>query len=185
MKYRKKPVVIEAFQYDGDLKDSNGNYYVPDWAVKAYESGVMHYDSPDCDSPPCELYIDTLEGTRHVSVGDYIIKGVNDELYPRNPDLFAKTYETAGAEIENPKIKIVSDGNRTILHLNGENARGRLLDFSFHADVETGKAIVVCEGKLNKTDKMGNIAIKDDKVVEEKFRYDSRESTEIQFEEVK
>lgn len=36
-KYRKKPVVIEAFQYDGDLKDCDGNWYVPNWAVEAYE----------------------------------------------------------------------------------------------------------------------------------------------------
>lgn len=93
MKYRKKPVVIEAFQYDGDLKGSDGKYYVPDWAVKAYENGVMRYDSPDCDSPPCELYIDTLEGAHHVSVGDYIIQGVNGELYPCKPEIFAKTYE--------------------------------------------------------------------------------------------
>ena len=40
MKYRKKPVVIEAFQYDGDLKDKNGNWYVPKWASEAFEKGV-------------------------------------------------------------------------------------------------------------------------------------------------
>lgn len=34
MKYKKKPVVIEAFQYDGDLIGSNGQYYVPEWAKK-------------------------------------------------------------------------------------------------------------------------------------------------------
>ena len=51
-KYRKKPVVIEAFQYDGDLKDCDGNWYVPNWAVEAYEKGVMHYASESCDAPP-------------------------------------------------------------------------------------------------------------------------------------
>ena len=35
MKYRTKPVVIEAFQYDGDLKGSDGNWYVPQWAEDA------------------------------------------------------------------------------------------------------------------------------------------------------
>lgn len=35
MKYRKRPVVIEAFQFDGDFMDSNGNYYVPEWAASA------------------------------------------------------------------------------------------------------------------------------------------------------
>lgn len=95
MKYRKMPVVIEAFKYDGDLMSSDGKYYVPDWAVKAYEDGVMRYGSLDLDSPPCELFIDTLEGTHHASVGDYIIQGVNGELYPCKPDIFEKTYEVA------------------------------------------------------------------------------------------
>lgn len=40
-----------------------------------------------------ELYIETLEGTMHASAGDYIITGVNGELYPCKPDIFQKTYE--------------------------------------------------------------------------------------------
>lgn len=58
MKFRKKPVVIEAFQYDGDLKDRDGKYYVPDWAVKAFKEGTMYYIIPrtkPSDIP--ELYI--------------------------------------------------------------------------------------------------------------------------------
>lgn len=43
MKYRKKPVVIEAFKYDGDLMDKYGNYYVPQWAVEAYKNGTLFY----------------------------------------------------------------------------------------------------------------------------------------------
>ena len=43
MKYRKKPVEIEAFQYDGDLKGSDGKYYVPEWAVSAFENGELIY----------------------------------------------------------------------------------------------------------------------------------------------
>lgn len=94
MKYRKKPVVIEAFQYDGDLKGKDGNYYVPDWAVKAFEDGVLHYRLPISPlHPPCELYVKPLEGDMHVSVGDYVICGVNGELYPCKPDIFEKTYE--------------------------------------------------------------------------------------------
>lgn len=94
MKFRKKPVVIEAFCYDGDLKDRDGKYYVPDWAVKAFEKGTMYYIVPrtkPADTP--ELYIKTLEGNHHVSVGDYVIQGVNGELYPCKPDIFEKTYE--------------------------------------------------------------------------------------------
>ena len=96
MKYRKKPVVIEAFQYDGDLKGTDGNYYVPDWAVNAFESGILHYPFPvSLLHPPCELYVKTLEGDMHVSVGDYVIRGVNGEIYPCKPDVFEKTYEPA------------------------------------------------------------------------------------------
>lgn len=93
MKYRKKPVVIEAFKYDGDLKVSDGKYYIPDWAVKAYEDGVMFYG--DIGNMPGELFIKTLEGAHHASVGDYIIQGVNGEIYPCKPDIFEKTYELA------------------------------------------------------------------------------------------
>lgn len=92
-KYRKKPVVIEAFQYDGTLKDQDGNYYIPDWAAEAFENNVLFYDSVDGKSPPCELFIKTLEGDHRVSVGDYIIRGINGELYPCKPEIFKKTYE--------------------------------------------------------------------------------------------
>lgn len=93
MKFRKKPVIIEAFKYDGDLKDRNGLFYVPFWAQEAYKKGIMYYVAETCDLPPCELYIETLEGTHHVSVGDYIIQGLHGELYPCKPDIFEKTYE--------------------------------------------------------------------------------------------
>lgn len=92
-KYRKKPVVVEAFQYDGDLIYSNGEWYCPDWARDAFQNGTMYFDSLDCEEPPVELFIDTLEGKHHVSVGDFIIRGVHGELYPCKPDIFAKTYE--------------------------------------------------------------------------------------------
>lgn len=93
MKYRKKPVVIEAFKYDGDMMNSKGHYYVPGWAVTALKNKTMCFDSLDAGSPPTELFINTLEGRHHASVGDYIIKGVNGELYPCKPDIFEKTYE--------------------------------------------------------------------------------------------
>lgn len=88
MKYQKKPVIIDAFQYDGDLIARNELYYIPVWAQKARKSGVLFYgDAGEM------LYIKTLEGDMHASVGDYIIKGVHGELYPCKPDIFAKTYE--------------------------------------------------------------------------------------------
>ena len=85
MRYVKKPVVIEAFEFDGDFIDKDGKRYVPQWAMYALEKGVMEFKGP-------ELYINTLEGRHHASVGDYIIRGVNGELYPCKPDIFEKTW---------------------------------------------------------------------------------------------
>ena len=92
MKYRKKPVEVEAFQYDGDFQNSNGNFYVPDWAVEAFREGIIHYGDRE-PQKPWELYITTLEGEHHVSVNDYIIQGVAGELYPCKPGIFEQTYE--------------------------------------------------------------------------------------------
>ena len=93
MKYKKKPVIIEAFKYDGDLISKDGVYYIPQWAVKAYENSIIYYDSIDVFSTPCELFIKTLEGVHRVSVGDYVIQGIKGELYPCKPDIFEMTYE--------------------------------------------------------------------------------------------
>lgn len=99
MKYRKKPVVIEAFKYDGDFKDSQGEVYVPDWAVESLENeGRLYYGSIN-DGPPCELFAKTLEGDMLVNVGDYVIKGIKGEIYPCKPDIFELTYE----KVENEK----------------------------------------------------------------------------------
>lgn len=78
MKYRKKPVVIEAVQY---LREEN-------------ISSCIDFCSEMCYEPiDNEYYIKTLEGNMKVSKGDYIIKGVNGEFYPCKPDIFEKTYD--------------------------------------------------------------------------------------------
>ena len=100
MKYRKRPVVIEAFQYDGDMINSSGKPYVPEWAISAVNNNTMYYDGSELfihtlegDHHVTELFIHTLEGEHHVTVGDYVIQGINGELYPCKPDIFEKTYE--------------------------------------------------------------------------------------------
>lgn len=87
MKATKKPVTIEYFKYDGDLKNSNGEYYVPEWAVEAEKNGTIFFKDQG------EMYIKTLEGDHHASAGDIIIRGVNGELYPCKPEIFEKTYD--------------------------------------------------------------------------------------------
>lgn len=86
-KYRKKPVVIEAFKYDGDFMWSTGVYYVPDWAVRNLVNAVLSFEGQG------DLFVNTLEGKMLVNVGDYIIQGVQGELYPCKPDIFEQTYE--------------------------------------------------------------------------------------------
>lgn len=87
-KYRKKPVVVEAFQYDGDISiDTNGKTDIPQWIVQAFKDKILCYGTQG------HLFVQTLEGTMIVSNNDYIIQGVNGELYPCKPDIFEKTYE--------------------------------------------------------------------------------------------
>lgn len=87
MRYRKKPVIIEAFQYTGDLVNHGRLAYGPAWAQDAFIGNVMFYDAQD------QLSIRTLEGDHRVSIGDYIIQGVAGEIYPCKPDIFIATYD--------------------------------------------------------------------------------------------
>ena len=84
-KYRKKPVVIEAFQFY-DNQDENTNAY-PRWLVKAFVDGIIYGTKAE------NTFIKTLEGDHLVSDGDFIIQGVKGELYPCKPDIFEMTYE--------------------------------------------------------------------------------------------
>ena len=88
-KWRKKPVVIEAFKWTGgpdQLED-------PDWICEALKARSVRFDNSG--TPECTLLIDTLEGTHRANQGDFIIKGVQGELYPCKPDIFEATYEPA------------------------------------------------------------------------------------------
>lgn len=80
MKYRKKPVVIEAVRWTGKF-DENISLFV---FGHAEIRGL-------CE--PYRLIVHTLEGDMEATVGDYIIRGVNGEIYPCKPDIFEKTYE--------------------------------------------------------------------------------------------
>lgn len=101
MKYKKKPVAIEAFQFDGDLKGSDGKYYVPEWAVKAFEEGILYFDALTPDTPPIELFIKTLEGTMHAPVGSYVIQGVRGEIYCSKEEYVSTFNEIQSKNMEN------------------------------------------------------------------------------------
>lgn len=81
MKYRKKPVVIDAIQFK--IEDPSTK-----WEVC--------FGTPDPEGQPYlvdKYWIPTLEGWHEVTDGDYIITGVKGEKYPCKPDIFAMTYE--------------------------------------------------------------------------------------------
>lgn len=77
MKYRKKPVVVEAVQWNG-----NNHKEVIDFA-----ENKIWFDALG------NIWIATLEGDMVAKKGDYIIKGVQGEYYPCEPDIFEETYE--------------------------------------------------------------------------------------------
>lgn len=73
-KYRKKPVIIEAIQWNGKN------------LTEIFMGGTVENKGTT---------LVTLEGDMEASINDYIIKGVNGEFYPCKPDIFGKTYERA------------------------------------------------------------------------------------------
>ena len=83
-KFRKKPVVIDAFQLPGIWDENVDTFHK--WSE---EVGFTNYVS-ERDG---QLAIETLEGTMVASPLDWIIKGVSGEFYPCKPDIFKKTYE--------------------------------------------------------------------------------------------
>ena len=85
--YRKKPVVIEAFQWTGGHDQTED----PAWIVDAIKANAVRFEREG--TPDVALMIDTLEGTHRANQGDWIIRGVKGELYPCKPDIFAATYE--------------------------------------------------------------------------------------------
>lgn len=91
MKYRKKPVVIEAIQWTGlnleEIKEFVGKDLEYNILDAAWEVGK--------GAPHVFMKIHTLEGDHECAKGDFIIKGVNGEFYPCKPDIFEKTYEAA------------------------------------------------------------------------------------------
>jgi len=87
MKYRKKPVIIDAIKWDGTITGMDN--------IKSVFAEI-HDAIVSCNRETGTMFhwhIRTLEGKHIVSKGDFIIKGVNGEFYTCKPDIFEKTYE--------------------------------------------------------------------------------------------
>lgn len=87
MKFRKKPVVIEAFKFGWDIPGP--------WWKEAVDAGQARVVTPVPGDGDQYALIKTLEGEMTASRGDYIIQGIKGELYPCKPDIFEATYEPA------------------------------------------------------------------------------------------
>ena len=87
-KFRKKPVVIEAVLASVIMKNAQDSNCPeqPEWIRELVDEETIFFATD-------ALYIETLEGTMRAEPTDYIIHGVNGEVYPCKPDIFEKTYE--------------------------------------------------------------------------------------------
>ncbi len=86
-KYRKKPVVIEAMRFATEFEGES----VIDWI--AANGGEVVSSRGHVDGRRSEFGIKTMEGTMLARPGDWVIRGVQGEFYPCNPDIFEATYE--------------------------------------------------------------------------------------------
>jgi hypothetical protein len=84
MKFRKKPVIIEARQFT--LEAATSMFEIEDWCHGSVKGTML-------DPADRALYINTLEGEMEATIGDWIIQGVKGEFYPCKPDIFELTYE--------------------------------------------------------------------------------------------
>jgi len=89
MKFKKKPIVIEAEQYKG----VNSSEPLPEGVVPPVTGLKGAAIQIVASERPLGAYIKTLEGNMLVSSGDWIITGVAGEKYPCKPDIFEATYE--------------------------------------------------------------------------------------------
>lgn len=160
-KFRKRPVVIDAVQYNGfEMVDGTRtpmfdlSFDGPDWLIEAAgkpekEAGAVYLDDMG------RLAIVTLEGVMFASPDDHIIRGVQGEIYPCKPDIFAKTYEPAGIDDEPLDAQLVlallyeheincgitsywDEGYRAWI---GDDLNGRQVEAEFHPNPQYGRPI--------------------------------------------
>lgn len=159
--FRKKPVTVEAVQFNGPhmVDDANTpmfdlSFDGPDWLVDAQgkpesEAGAVYLDG--CG----RLAIVTLEGKIFASPNDYVIRGVQGEIYPCKPEIFAATYEEATLEDKPLDAQLVlallyeheincgvssfwDQGYRAWI---GDDLNGRSAEQDFHPNPKYGRPI--------------------------------------------
>lgn len=126
MKYIRKKVVIEAVHWDGNRVSET-----PDWILEAL-------DNRDLDRFGDKIQIRKQNGEFTVNPGDYIVKGVDGELYPFKPDIFEKTYEKveeSGNLNFGKVIEILKQGG--LVRRKGWNGKGLFVIKQVPAHIES------------------------------------------------
>ena len=103
-RFTKRPVTIEAIQWDGTAQTLDD---LTAWSRQhTLPGGIIPIPNADQDN---RLIIHTLEGTMRGDVGDWVIKGVSNEFYACKPGIFAETYEPAADHQEPPNADYPTD----------------------------------------------------------------------------
>lgn len=95
IRYKKKPVVIEAMRWDGS---ESGAIPIVQWIggqTSRWDDTPKNLPGPGrgITTIHSRIEVDTLEGTMYATPGDWIVRGVQGEFYPVKPDIFEATYE--------------------------------------------------------------------------------------------
>lgn len=129
-KYKKKPVVVEAIQFNGYNAIEISRFV-----------GTIHCHV----DPNGEFFINTLKGTMRASKGDYIIKGIKGEFYPCKPDIFENTYGDAW-ENEIPTDALISALAKLFKYLSPVPPKGEAKAIRIHSIPDDGAYSQYIEG---------------------------------------
>lgn len=87
-KFKKKPLEIEAMQWDGTITSANE---IMEWSRTSMGPRIVHNSYTNTIHEP-HLNIFTMEGVMVARKHDWVIRGIHGEIYPCKPDIFEKTY---------------------------------------------------------------------------------------------
>ena len=119
-KFRKKPVVIEAFRLN------ERGLVTEDWFWDAVtRNDIITHCFGKHEPCPAWCEIKTLEGTMIANTGDYIIQGIHGEIYPCKADIFQKTYIEDKPKTNADRIRAMSDEELSefLTHINPTNCQ--------------------------------------------------------------
>lgn len=117
MKYKVKSGEIDAFQYKGDLKNSDGSYCVPEWASSAFEQGVLYHREDG------KLFLQNKDSNDqfYVGVGDFVVRFPDGNIFPTTEENFHDNYDSVPKnhiermEVEASELQAKIDGAQKFL----------------------------------------------------------------------